>query len=1074
MDSKEDDDISIDLGKLKNFFKKDKEEKNTEEAAKIVSKEDKSDAVKSDSDDDISLDLSKIKNLFKSEKKEEKEAHHEGRKREDDEDISFDFSKIKNIFRPEKKAAFDLDKAVYFFKKYGIVLLALIPIILSIYVRMQAGFLPVTDEWAANTIMNNLRSQVRSGIDQQYPNLPDANKNALADAELQKVILQNKAQIDEQIKQTSSYFKSFFQDDNGNNYMPDIDPYYWVRYAENILKSGHPGDILKDGKPFDSHQLAPVGRPVAFDQFHSYSLAYFYKILSFFSPELTLMRTSFYIPVFISAICVLIVFLIARKIAGNAAGFFAGMIMAVNGAFLGRTLFGHADNDGWVILFPLLATWLFVTAEDAKKPVIAVIMGSLAGFFTGVFTFAWSGWWFIFDFLLVTIAITVAYLVLINFNEIRKNKWFMVSDINIRNLFIFGIIYLLSTGIFATLFSGWLQFRNSFLGPLSFPSIKAPVITSSLWPNVLTTVAELNEGSINGIINSIGGPFLFFISLIGLILAISTKEGRLKKFDVLYLIASILFYGIYFLFRKSGFDISVLGLAGWIMLPLVIRVVIAIYKKDNDNDFKLPILLSLWIVSTIFASIKGIRFTLLLAPAFSVAFGVAFGRIYEYISGVLTKGLKIHKIIASGILIIVLLSVYVSPTRAAIRSAGSDMPIVNDAWYNTLISIKKDSKPDAIITSWWDFGHHFKAIADRPVTFDGTTQIHPPAHWVGKLLMTDNEKQAFGIIRMLDCGSNSAFSTLNKLINNPHISLKIINKIILMDKADAEKELGRHGLTKSQVDDVIKYTHCTPPEGYIIASEDMVGKSGVWSHFGSWNFEKADIWQNARKMPQEDAVNYMMGNFNYTRERAESTYFEIQAIGSDSEANSWIAPWPGYGGEITCRKNKEGLFVCSPLGVGNNVALVFNINLTNYEVYAKFQDKIFKPSSAAFVTEDGVFKKRFDDATTGHGMTIIPQGKDEVKAVISSNELAGSMFTRMFYMQGHGLKYFDLVNRQRGLTGTDIYTYKVDWEGRNATIVKEYADFFKEPAKEAENETSAAQSNLTEENATVSNSNNSQ
>ena len=67
---------------------------------------------------------------------------------------------------------------------------------------------------------------------------------------------------------------------------------------------------------------------------------------------------------------------------------------------------------------------------------------------------------------------------------------------------------------------------------------------------------------------------------------------------------------------------------------------------------------------------------------------------------------------------------------------------------------------------------------------------------------------------------------------------------------------------------------------------------------------------------------------------------------------------------------------------------------------------------------------------------------------MSSEELAGSIFTRMFYMQGHSLKYFKLFNHQRGLTGTNIYTYKVDWEGKNTTIVKEYVDLLTKPVKE--------------------------
>ena len=97
--------------------------------------------------------------------------------------------------------------------------------------------------------------------------------------------------------------------------------------------------------------------------------------------------------------------------------------------------------------------------------------------------------------------------------------------------------------IFVIFISGWSIFMGSFLGPLSFPSIKAPV-SASLWPNVLTTVAELNEGSLNGIINSIGGPFLFFISLVGLILAVSRKEG-IKRFDFAYIIGTAFIYLIF-------------------------------------------------------------------------------------------------------------------------------------------------------------------------------------------------------------------------------------------------------------------------------------------------------------------------------------------------------------------------------------------------------------------------------------------------------------------------------------------------------------------------------------------------
>ena len=469
MDSKEDEEITIDFSKIKNFFKSDKQEREKIEESSQEKKE----------DEEINIDFGKIKNFFKKEEKEEAKTEHSAKK-EDEIEFSFDLSKLKKFFKTSDKESAASDEEISvnwgsiinFFKKYGIVFIALIPIIFSIYVRIHSESLPITDRWAIDSVVNNIKSQIRTGIDQQYPNLPDANKNALVDAEFQKVIIQNKGQIDEQIKATSNYFKSFFQDESGKKYMPDIDPYYWLRYAKNIVEHGHPGDILKEGKPFDTYQLAPIGRFVFPDMFHSYVSAHFYRFLHFFTPDLTLMNSMFYIVIFFSVLCVLLVFLIGKKIAGSAGGFFAAAMMAVNGAFLSRTL--HPDNDVWVVFFPLLITWLFVVSIDFKNTLKIAIITAVAGFFTGLFTFAWSGWWYIFDFLLATIGLTFLYLICANFNELKGSAKSFFSNMDIKNILAAGVTYFFSTAIFVALFSGWRTFRGSFLGPLSFPSIKRP------------------------------------------------------------------------------------------------------------------------------------------------------------------------------------------------------------------------------------------------------------------------------------------------------------------------------------------------------------------------------------------------------------------------------------------------------------------------------------------------------------------------------------------------------------------------------------------------------------------------
>ena len=122
-------------------------------------------------------------------------------KQEEDEEIEIDFSKIKNIFKKKNKKqktkpleektyehktnekedeiiSIDTKATIQFFKKYGTLFLILIPIFLSIWFRAYPIYLPATDDWAENTINNNIKSNIQQTIEQQYPTLPDANKKA--------------------------------------------------------------------------------------------------------------------------------------------------------------------------------------------------------------------------------------------------------------------------------------------------------------------------------------------------------------------------------------------------------------------------------------------------------------------------------------------------------------------------------------------------------------------------------------------------------------------------------------------------------------------------------------------------------------------------------------------------------------------------------------------------------------------------------------------------------------------------------------------------------------------------------
>ena len=158
-------------------------------------------------DDEISLDLKKIPGFFKnlvkrkkktesSEQTSETETPHETEKKQSE--ISFDAKKIWN-----------------FILKYKIIFLLLIIVFFSVYFRGSPINLPATDDWAQNTINTNLKNQIRTQINQQYPHLPDKQKSALVTEKFKEILIEQKDSIEQQKEQLSNQFKERFQDKDG-------------------------------------------------------------------------------------------------------------------------------------------------------------------------------------------------------------------------------------------------------------------------------------------------------------------------------------------------------------------------------------------------------------------------------------------------------------------------------------------------------------------------------------------------------------------------------------------------------------------------------------------------------------------------------------------------------------------------------------------------------------------------------------------------------------------------------------------------------------------------------------------
>ena len=283
----------------------------------------------------------------------------------------------------------------------------------------------------------------------------------------------------------------------------------------------------------------------------------------------------------------------------------------------------------------------------------------------------------------------------------------------------------------------------------------------------------------------------------------------------------------------------------------------------------------------------------------------------------------------------------------------------------------------------------------------------------------------------------------------------------------AKSLLLKEGLEEEEANTILKFTHCAPPEDYFIASYDMISKSGVWAHFGAWDFDRALVYNTLKKKEylnnQQKSIEFLQNRFNYSAEKAQSIYYEIQSITTDKEANDWIAPWPSYGGGTDCGSQAKHKISC---GIGNGLQV--DIDTETLQSDIKTSQGIMHPDSIALPLKDGSFKeKTFSNSTIGISMTLIPRGEESYAAVLEHPLLAKSMFTRMFYLNGNGLKHFDKFSDVTDITGGRIIIWKVNWQGNSTNLLEAYQPKPVEEVTSPEN-TNNSQDINTADNSSVS------
>lgn len=881
-------------------------------------------------------------------------------------------------------------------KKYKILLSAVIIIFCMIWAinyRIAPTTLPITDDWATNTVYNNIKGQMLSQINQQNPLLPQENKNKLAEEKTQEFIKNSEDQFNEQVSQLSNQFKAEFQDEDGQTYLLAIDPYYYYRFYRNILERGHPGEyeeVNEDGKlrSYSNLMVAPTKSDVTSraKDFHVYFSVWIYKLTNIFNKDLNPLTLFFLIPVIFAALSIIPAFFVGKEVGGYLGGLISATYIPLHMSVISRTPAGFSDTDIYNIFFPLLAVFFMIKAFKAKTTKHEIYWTLACTATLAVYSTAWQGWWYLLAFIGFAYGVKWLTKLAICFKgsgNLKKIEHWMHQDTYGLGAFIISVL------AFVGAIGG--NVMNILTLPLKFISASGlqNAAKADLWPNVFTTVAELNPGKwnsilsafSNGISTEIGQLFLVFI-LAGIVLIYFNKEDRLE-----YRVAKIA-------------------------------------------------LLLIWIIATIFATLKGTRFLLMLVVPAGIALSAFFGLGAKMLANISDKVLEVPKKYVYPIIIVLVILIMIGTkpiagfgyngifVDKAEQISLNQIPSMNDAWYDTLIKVKENSNETAIISSWWDFGHQFITISERGATADGAHQNTPQAHWLGKALLSNNLIESAGIIRMMNCDANQAFEKINSLTNDTPTSIQILDKLDTMKKDEAKTYL-ESKFSSNQTEDILLSTHCTPPESFLITSEDMgciansgrcSGKTGVWAHFGGWNFTKADMWNIVSTNTRTKAKTLLIEKGYASSQDAENLINQLKTFNQD-KADYWISGFPGYITPMSSCTESNNELQCS------NGA---QINLITFETRIPTQGGNLNANEIIFI--DGNNKKQTIKGDSNSDISIIlKKVGSKYEVMYSSPEIARSTFTRLFYLENGG-NVFEKFSDVTDITGQRIIMWKVNWE----------------------------------------------
>ncbi|MDP2929811.1 MAG: STT3 domain-containing protein [Candidatus Omnitrophota bacterium] len=797
---------------------------------------------------------------------------------------------------------------------------------LNLYYRSFSINFPHLKKQAKIAVEGSFRKAVSEDVQKRFPQFYYLAKEEISKTRFSQGEKQNRKEINKRTQDLYATLKSRFQDDANQTYLMELDCWHWARYVDNVVKFGHPGDEVIDGRQWDALMIAPIGSFMTWTQFLFYLSGYLYKLFSIFK-VVPLFTFLFYLPLLFASIFIAVLFFFSFRYSGKIGAVTSALFVGLAPCFVPRSCAGWFDTDILNMLFPLLIVWTYLSYREAVSFKKRMAWISLTSFIIGLYCFTWPYWWFILAIILVYEAISLIYTAFSYF-YLKKNYPDLVKRRVIPLVSLFALSF-----CFAFLIAGRIPLEVLYIQIIKATALGKPLLPS-IWPNVFFTVGELQKAHFKEIVRSIGGIWIFWPAVL-------------------------------------------------CMVSLFIRAIF--YKKYAALKRAPIIIFAIWFVVMFIASTRGVRFVVFLLIPLGISLGWVLNDAYKYFR---------NKKNMFGIILIAALFLGENSliVNRGYASAQSIFSLMDDTWYKVLTLIEEKTPPETILNSWWDFGDWFKAVANRRVIFDGQSQDVPQAYWMAKAILSRDEEEAIGILRMLNNGGNRAFEIMNNYIKDQLTTVLLLESLIPSKPEMAQQVLLKY-LPPLATEKVMEMLFYNPPKAGFIVDYTMISKVGAISYLGNWDFSKVYIAQNFNSREKDKILSRLKSLMGSKLDRDIDRFYQEAFLISNRNSDEWLSRRLQFYSDVINGREKDGMVLFENGFIYNIKEQTIQSNLGQI------------PGSIFVLAGNDVVEKPCQGANLPFSV-LVYKVENEYKCIFLDRELGKSMFVRLYFLKGEGLRHF--------------------------------------------------------------------